>query len=175
MIAGIGILIFLLPHCKEKEIYPVIPSIQYKSISFIENSLGLDSMMQLDFTFKDGDGDIGLDDGDTFPPFNPIVDSAGNSKNKYYYNAYVYLYKQTNGVFYPVMRPFVNDTFFYAFRAMNITPDGRHKAIRGDIDITIEEPVLTNPGDTVKYVFYIYDRALHQSNWAESPPLVWNR
>lgn len=159
--------------CKEKEIYPVIPSIQYADINFLSNSSGNDSIMKMSFTFKDGDGDIGLDDADTFAPFNPITDSAGNSLNRYYYNAYVYLYKKANGDFVPVKRPFVNDTFYYAYRVMNLTPEGRHKAIRGTIELSIEQPILTDPGDTLIYKFFIYDRALNQSNWSESPPLIW--
>jgi len=164
--------ILILNGCKEKEIYPVIPSIEYKSAYFILGQNGKDSVLVLGISFKDGDGDIGLTQEDTFPPFNPVTDSNGKSLNPYYYNLYISYFEMNNGVFQNVVKPFTHDTIGYEFRIQNLTPDGRHKAIRGEIDVTIEASLFAG-NDTTMYSFYIYDRALHKSNEVASPPIIW--
>ncbi len=167
----------LIGACKEKEIYPAIPSIQYKSAYFISGSNGKDSLMKLIFTFKDGDGDIGLKNEDTLSPFNPVFDSTNKSLNPYYFNLYVNYTHKINGVFEPFIFPFTTDSLNYQYRIQYLTPDGRHKAIRGDIEVMlVPAPIFSTAiYDTAKYSFYIYDRALNKSNNTETPPLVWRR
>ena len=65
--------------CKKVEKYPITPNIQYLGFEKIYNpDLNLNDRGVLSFSFQDGDGDIGLNSGDTFPPFN-----AGS---EYHYN-----------------------------------------------------------------------------------------
>jgi hypothetical protein len=161
--------------CKKKEVYPPVPSIEYKTAYFFQNSEGIDTMMVLVFTFKDGDGDLGLNGTDTLAPYNAVLDANGKNINPYYYNLYIDYLEQINGKFQHVTLPFSTDTLRYSYRFENITPEGRHKAIRGDIEIKISPSPFPNPSDTVMYKFYIYDRALNKSNVAESTPIIWNR
>lgn len=161
--------------CKKKEVYPPIPSIEYKTATFYRNAEGVDTLIVLVFSFKDGDGDLGLDGTDTLPPYNAVLDANGKNTNSYYYNLYIDYLEQINGTFQHVTLPFSTDTLRYLYRFENITPEGRHKAIRGDIEIKISPSPFPNPSDTVMYRFYIYDRALNKSNEAESVPLIWNR
>lgn len=161
--------------CKKKEVYPATPSIEYKAAFFYQNAEGVDTAMILVFSFKDGDGDLGLDGEDTLAPFNAIVDVNGKNLNPYYYNLKVDYLEKINGIFQFVTLPFSSDTLRYSYRFENITPEGRHKAIRGDIEIRIGPSPFPNPSDTVMYKFYIYDRALNKSNTAMTVPLVWNR
>lgn len=125
------------------------------------------------FSFKDGDGDLGLNQGDTFPPYNPVVDFEGRSLNPYYYNLYVDYLEWQNGIFNYVTRPFSNDTLKYEFRFPSLTPEGRHLAIRGDIEVKISPSPFPNAKDTVMYKIFVYDRKLHKSNVAETPPVIW--
>lgn len=174
-----GILSILFPSlqaCKKKEIYPETPSIEYKSYRFLSTQAGIDSLLILTFSFKDGDGDLGLSQGDTLAPFNAVIDSTGKSINPYYNNIHFEYQEKYQGVFNYVTNPFnVYDTLTYAYRFESITPDGRHKAIRGDIEVTIGPSYYPNAQDTTFYRFYIYDRALHKSNIVETPSIVWKR
>lgn len=161
--------------CKKKEVYPAIPSIEYKTAYFYQNAEGIDTLMVLVFSFKDGDGDLGLDGNDTLAPFNAVLDVNGRNINPYYYNLSIDYLEKINGVFQNVTLPFSTDTLRYSYRFENITPEGRHKAIRGDIEIKISPSPFPDPSDTVIYQFYIYDRALNKSNITSSVPLIWNR
>lgn len=170
---------FMVAACKKKEIYSVIPLIEYKTAHFYQNAEGVDTLMVLVFSFKDGDGDIGLTQADTSAPFNPVLDPVNNNKliNPYYNNLYIDYFELVNGTYQSLKTPFGNDTLRYPFRFESLTPEGRHKAIRGDIEVGISPvPLAYNPqSDTVMYRFFIYDRALHKSNIAESPALIWKR
>ena len=175
-------LLFAVTACKKKEIYSSIPLIEYKDVVFYPGENGADSIMTLIFTFKDGDGDIGLDQGDTLPPFQATRDKYNNPLNPYYNNLHIDYYESFDGVFGQVIKdldpdatPPVYDTLRYLYRIENITPDGRHKAIRGDIEVNIYPSPHPDAQDTVKYKFYIYDRSLNKSNVVESPPIVWIR
>ena len=119
--AGCVLLIsFFFNSCKKPKEIPPLPVIVYKN--FVK--YGSDSA-QFIFTFKDGDGDIGLNQRDTFPPFN--------SSSVYYYNLYmIYYYKATDGKFYPydnVAGTSVMDTLQYTYRIPNITPKGQNKIL----------------------------------------------
>jgi len=171
--------LLLLSGCKENEIFSNIPRLEYKSVYFLQSS-GKDSIMKLIFSFKDGDGDIGLEIVDTFSPFNPVFDSVTEaSLNKYYFNCYVDYKEKVNGVFEPYVPPGKVDTFSYSFRVQNLTPDGRHKAIRGELELDI--PVSPSQRlsffntDTIIYAIYIYDRSLNKSNVIATPPIIWRR
>lgn len=174
--------VLLLSTCKKKEIYPVIPSIEYKGVSFYMANDGTDSVMLLTFGFKDGDGDIGLDQQDTNPPYQAQRDKYNKPTNPYYHNLHIDYYELIDNQYQQIIKeldpdatPPVYDTLRYKFRIENITPEGRHKAIRGDIEVKIQPSPHFDAKDTVKYSFYIYDRALNKSNVVETPMIVWKR
>ncbi len=162
--------------CKKTEITSEIPQIAFKRASFLQNIQGKDSLLVLTITYKDGDGDLGLGQSDTFAPFNPLIDSVGKSLNPYYQNLHISYFEKYLGQFQVVTNPFNNaDTLTYAYRFENLTPDGRHKSIRGEIEVKISPNAYPNATDTTLYEVYIYDRALHKSNVVQSPVVVWNK
>lgn len=173
-----GAVTVLFSTCKKSEIYSEIPAIEFKSYYFTVDTTGgvTDTLLGIVISYKDGDGDIGLDIRDTFPPFNSIPVS-GKETNKYYNNLY-WEYQALNpltNLFEPVIKPNSTDTLIFQNRVENITPDGKHKAIRGDIDWQNSIPRLIDYPDmprTVKLKVRIYDRALHESNTVESPVIV---
>jgi len=173
VLSVIVLLSVIINSCKTNEVYPVIPAIEYKSHYFIQNNNAKDSLIVLIFSFKDGDGDIGLGQADTLPPFNSVTDSIGNPINKYYYNLYIDYFEQVNGKMQNVTNPFSSDTLRYSFRVQNLTPEGKHKAIRGEIEVKIEPSPYPSSRDTVMYSLYIFDRALNESNVTVTPPIRW--
>lgn len=63
--------------CFEEPTYSETPSISFEGLRFVDTEVGGDSLV-LSFGFTDGDGDIGLDESETFYPFhstNYILDS----------------------------------------------------------------------------------------------------
>ncbi|MCU0422124.1 MAG: hypothetical protein MUC81_04865 [Bacteroidia bacterium] len=176
------ILIFIVSSvfvaCKGGEIYPIIPSIEFESSYVIFDRSGNDSLIGFIFKFKDGDGDIGLAEGDTFPPYNYVSapnDPARRNTNFYHYNCYVDYLEKRNGEYKHVVGEFTGDTLRRELRVMSLTPEGKFKAIRGTIEAQIEPNVLGNKADTVKLRFLLIDRALHVSNEIESNDIILRR
>ena len=157
--------------CKRLEEYPVEPAITFLEFEKIFNET--DSIYDrgvLKFEFTDGDGDIGLEDRDTFPPFNP--------GSKYYYNLIIDYYEVRKGVETPVFLTFYNseteeyDTVYLSARIPLLTPKGINKAISGDIYDTVFIYNYFSDFDTLFLKFKIVDRALHESNTEKTPYIV---
>jgi hypothetical protein len=164
----------LLAACKGGEIYPIIPSIEFENSYIEKDSLGKTKYVGLIFKFRDGDGDMGLAPGDTFAPYNFVKDNLNPSKNinPYYENLYIEYLEKNGGEYKHVVTPFTTDTLRKTFRVMVLTPEGKYKAIRGTIDVKFEPSIFPNRADTIKLKFRLFDRALHESNIAESRDIV---
>ena len=148
----------LFSSCIKKEEYPFVTHIEYVDFTKIQNSLGIDEKGILKISFTDGDGDIGLAPGDTFGPFSR--DSA------YYYNFFIKYFEKQKGIIKEIELPFPNNS-----RIPFLTPSGKNKALKGDIEITlfINNPLTTY--DTILFQAYIVDRALHKSNVISTPEI----
>lgn len=157
--------------CLKPKEYPDTPVIEFKSLT----EYGDHDSAEVSFTFKDGDGDIGLDEKDTFPPFDP--------QSRYFKNVYLlYMYKDTvTGTFKPFLKynkacggdttnPGDCDTLFKVYRIQNITPKGQNKVLDGEIKIKLKGPYfeMGKGHKTVKYEIFMFDRALHKSNTVET-------
>lgn len=142
--------------CKKKTDLPDTPSIAYKSFTQKKDSA------YLVFSFLDGDGDIGLAQGDTNAPYN--------KKGNHFYNLFVTYSEKVNGQYKAIkLTPPLN------YRIPNIMPEGVNKSLDGEIKIKWPAPYynpLLNIGDTVKYDFYIEDRALNKSNVASTGDVI---
>jgi hypothetical protein len=146
MVAAVGM------GCLKTEKFPAEPLISDPRIERRSDSL----LVTVHFT--DGDGDVGLADSDTLPPFN---------SSSYYYNNVFYLpEKLVNGVWTPQNLPF-------QYRVKVLTPSGQNKALEGEIGITLRNAFFLIPplfaGDTVRFTVKIVDRALHESNVLTTP------
>jgi hypothetical protein len=165
--------------CKEREIFPAIPAIEYKSHYFLRdpNSLGFgnDTLLGVLFTYRDGDGDIGLGPSDTLPPYERNSDEFGRVTNRFHYNVHVDYFEVVNGQMRPFIIPNTVDTFKVRARIGSLTPDGKFKAIRGEIDYQFMPPQFANRRDSIKLRITLIDRALNESNVAESPIIVLPR
>jgi hypothetical protein len=169
--------------CRKPKTYPEEPIINFKDFSTIKNSQGLDASGKISISFTDGDGDIGLNDGDTLAPYD--------SCSIYQFNYYIKIFEKKNGVFkqfifiknfnpcvfqdlYHICSPDFSTMLdsTYNARLKNITPETKSKALSGDIDLDLPFLIPCVTHDTVKFTIYIYDRALHKSNEVESPEYV---
>lgn len=150
----------LLFSCKKKEEYPIEPAITFKSFVKIPQSNGIDNKGILTLSFTDGDGDIGLSQGDTVGDFAP--------GSEFYYNFFITYYEKQKGVMTAVELPFTNNARIPVLKNRN----KNNTAIRGDISI---ELFINNPFsayDTIQYECYIVDRAFHKSNVVRTEEIV---
>jgi len=166
----------VLSSCKEREIYPSIPSIQYKSHYFQRDPTGFgfgsDTLLAIVFSYRDGDGDIGLGESDTFPPYDRQPDQFQQITNPFYYNIFIEYLEVKGGKLVPFIIPNTTDTFGVSARVGSLTPDGKFKAIRGEIDYRFLPPLFQERADSVVLRIKLVDRALNVSNVAESPVIV---
>jgi len=152
-------IISLLASCLKREEYPIEPHIEFVNFIKYVNDAGIEDKGVLIFSFTDGDGDIGLNAADTLPPFHQGGD--------FYYNLYIFYKEMQNGVLTSISLPQPFHT-----RLPVITPSGRNKAIKGEMEIKLDiyNPLTTF--DTICFDFYIVDRALHVSNTVSTPLIV---
>lgn len=144
----------LLAGCLKTEEFPAEPRVEFKSYEQFADSA------RLTVAFTDGDGDIGLDQGDTLAPYNP--------GSFWYHNFFVDYYRRQNGEW--ELQQFTLPLYY---RIPVITPTGQNKALQGDISVKISPQVLPQvPGDTVRFGVRIADRALHVSNTAYTDAIV---
>jgi hypothetical protein len=151
----------LLGGCMKKQSFSEIPEIGYLGMEFIYDTNAYPSKGILSISYQDGNGDIGLNRGDTFFPYQP----GGN----YYYNFVITYFEKQNGVFKQV-----DLTFPLSARIPVLTPDDPGKAIKGFIDNTMPLPPKPTH-DTIRFEAFIYDRALNKSNVITTPEIVLRR
>lgn len=130
----------------------------------LKNTTNKDSIIELLIYFEDGDGDIGLSEADTTPPFNfgspffhnlPIkylVDDGGDFKE---------LINPTNG------NPYGNNHQ----RVPVLTPAGKNKTISGTINVKLAANPLNTKPQRVKFEIRLMDRQLNMSNTITTEPL----
>lgn len=153
-----GIILICLGSCHKIEKLPAIPSIEYTSFSIFDTTdiLGNKSKGgRLRFRFQDGDGDLGL----------PVVtDSLADSTNLFFT-----LYRKINGVI--TLAP-ANDPLKPAsYRIPYMYRQGQNKILKGTISVTFLY-LFYNQGDTIRYDFYLKDRALNSSNIASTNDII---
>ena len=168
VIITLFIVLILSYACTKKDVYPIEPHIDLMlPIVKITNIVGIDSLGIIKLYFTDGDGDLGLRPTDT----------AIN----YRYNLFIKYFEKKKGKFEEIILTTLNpltlklDTLWFNGRIPYVTPEGKTKAISGEISDTLPINNQYSPYDTIKYQIYIQDRALHKSNVVETPEIVLNK
>lgn len=144
----LAVLVILATGCLKTEKFPVEPKIEFKSFERFSNDSA-----SLVIKFTDGDGDIGLEAADTFPPYE--------TNSAFYNNLLLKYFELTDGEWNEVELPEP-----IGYRIPRITPNGQNKTLEGEIAIAIDPFslfILTDSG-TVRYSVEILDRALNRSN-----------
>jgi hypothetical protein len=152
------VLIIMAPlSCEKIQQLPPEPYISFRDFVMFDSTDILGNTHKagiLGFYFEDGDGDIGLEQplpGDTNPDTTNLT---------------FYLYKKDNGLFNEPA-----DTFGYRVPYMERT--GQNKILQGAIQITFLY-IGYSPEDTIKYEFFLEDRAGNISNTSESCEIVFS-
>ena len=146
--------------CKKIESLPEIPSISFNSFILKDTTdvLGNEGKIgELIFDFEDGDGDIGLTQ-----PDNLSVDSTN-------FNLFFTLFGKIDGEFIEVSENDLETPLNY--RIPYIEKEGQNKALKGEIQVDFRY-YHTFEYDTIKYSFFIVDRALHKSNVETTPEIA---
>jgi hypothetical protein len=142
--------------------FPFTPTLKLDSPPAQFQRNGKDSSVLITLDYTDGNGDIGLEPGDTFAPFN--------YGGKFFYNLFVDVYEVENGQPKPIIIPLTTDTVRFNDRIANLTPTGRNKSIFGKL--TIHLNAIPYPGifpDSMFYKIQIADRSLNLSNVITTP------
>ena len=170
---GLLLLALAVSACQKPVEYPIEPKIAYEGFTYLMNP---DSTFSgegvISFSYTDGDGDLGLDDADTLPPFG--------FNDAYYYNMVVDYLKWVNGEF--VKTPLLSwnvqtqtyDTVTFNARFKRLRDSEEPKAISGKMDYTLTVQNPFSPNDTVKFEIRILDRALHESNVIQTEAIITN-
>ncbi len=160
--------------CFKAPQYADTPAISLESIRNAPAGTGTDSVI-LTISYQDGNGDLGLDDGDKQPPFQEL--NSDGTVNTAFFNFYANAYKKVNGRFVPI-------TFFSfpkldgRFPRLNAT---RSSAIEGTLKYTLLFSYIFSSGiyspaisrnDTLKFDIRIADRALNKSNIVETSEII---
>ena len=146
--------------CLKREQFSEIPELSYNAHYF------QDSLLYLVFTFKDGDGNVGLKegedgpliiDGDTVYVRGVKIDPASNLFMEYFgKNAGEWTYHT-----------------LFQYRMPFIEPEGKNKALEGEMTVEIFRPFTNSlPYDTIKFVCQFYDRANNKSNVVETEEII---
>jgi len=137
--------------CKKIVQLPPEPHIEFTSFAVFDtvDILGNSGKAgRLKFYFEDGDGNIGLDE----PSGNPTTDST---------NLFLTLYRKKNGEM--ISAPENDPLRPSPYRIPFMERLGQNKILKGTISVTFLY-LFYNASDTIKYDFYLKDRALNQSN-----------
>ena len=150
--------------CMKIEQLPPEPSIEFESFKVFDTTdiLGNKSKAgRLNFRFQDGDGNIGI----------YSADKTGDDTT----NLYFTLYRKENGVMVEVPEDDIMRPSSYRIPYMERT--GQNKILKGTITVTFLY-FFYSPAenDTIKYDFYLKDRADNFSNTASTCeiPLSFN-
>ena len=143
--------------CRKIKSISEIPKIVFKSFTLRDtiDILGNKGKIgELVFTFEDGDGDIGL---------LPQSDSTTIDT----VNLFFTLYEKLDGEFLKVdLETPIN------YRIPFIEMVGQNKTLKGEIQVDFFYiKIFLIKYDTIKYEFYIIDRALHKSNFETTPEI----
>ena len=147
--------------CDPPKMYPPTPEIHFKefivtdTLDVLKNEVKL---CQLIFSCIDGDWDVGLQKSDTVGPYH--VDSI------YYNNLFIVLYEKNDGQWNKVELEVEHN-----YRIPYAKAPTQNKPYKADIQVDLEYPIAFFPYDTIKYEFYIVDRAFNISNTVTTPEL----
>ncbi|MBN2481266.1 MAG: hypothetical protein JXB19_05975 [Bacteroidales bacterium] len=134
--------------CEPFEKVSEVPYITFKDfqLSEIDTLSNIIKVGELTFDFIDGDADLGAKTG---------PGGTGDS-----INFYLIPFEKIDGSYSQIP----GDTLQYQIRYNEkLDRIGQNKTIKGEISLVIYY-FITPPYDTIRYDFYIYDRARHQSN-----------
>lgn len=153
--------------CNESKntIHPV-PQLKIISTTVIPSPLGIDSLIWVDFTFVDEDGDLGLSESDTVGSF-----AYGNYD---FHNLKVYMQDCRDGAWTYSLNPLTGniDTIAFHERLPRLSAPGKNKKVSGEMRLIIPAKPYGFVTDSARFLIRISDRALNRSEWGTSATAV---
>jgi len=152
------IAVLTLGLCRKIEQLPAIPHIEFTSFAVFDTIDILGNRAKggrLKFYFEDGDGDLGLE--------APSLHQTDIT------NMFFTLFRKTGGNMVPA--PDNDPLKPSSYRIPYMERLGQNKILKGTISVTFLY-LFYSPGDTIRYDFYIKDRALNESNVASTSEIV---
>jgi hypothetical protein len=152
------IALLALDSCRKIEQLPAIPHIEFTSFAIFDtiDILGNNAKGgRLKFYFEDGDGDLGL---------NAPTDFQTDTTNLFFT-----LFRKTGGNMVPA--PDNDPLKPSSYRIPYMERLGQNKVLKGTISVTFLY-LFYYPGDTIRYDFYIKDRAANESNIASTSEII---
>jgi hypothetical protein len=147
-----------LSSCRKIEQLPPVPKIEFTSFAVFDTIDILGNTAKggrLKFHFEDGDGDLGLK-----APSGSQPDTT---------NMFLTLFRKKNGIIVPTLS---NDPLKpSSYRIPYMERLGLNKILKGTISVTFIY-LFYNQNDTIRYDFYIKDRALNPSNVVSTSDIV---
>jgi len=144
--------LYILNGCEKIRQLPPEPLIEFRQFTMYDTVDILGNPAKaglLEFYFEDGDGDLGIDEsGDN----EPELDTA---------NLFFTLYEKIDGEFVEVDDSDPNEPADY--RIPYLEREGQNKTLSGTVEITFLY-FFYEPDDTIKYDFFVKDRAGNESN-----------
>ena len=158
-VSGYILIVFLaLGSCRKIEQLSPIPHIEFTSFAVFDtlDILGNNAKAgRLKFYFEDGDGNLGLN-----TPTGTQTDTT---------NIFFTLFRKTGGTMVPAP---ANDPLKpSSYRIPYMERLGQNKILKGTISV-IFLYLFYSPADTVRYDFYIKDRAQNESNVASTSEII---
>jgi hypothetical protein len=149
-LASFVIILLFIAACSKVQVLPDIPHITYTGFRIYDTTDLLGNIVKggtLTFHFEDGDGDVGLQQ-----PSDSQTDSI---------NLFLDLFRIKNG---KVNAAPADDPLKpTGFRIPYMDRPGQNKILKGTIEVDFTY-LFYETDDTIKYDFYIKDRAGHVSN-----------
>ena len=145
----------ILSSCRKESNFSIVPELRFKEYQATPDSL------KIVLEFTDGDGDLGLDDGDTLPPFNPSSFA--------YNNLFLYYQVKTNDSTFTYFVKNGTDTVRFWYRYRNITPIGQKKVLEGELVASLPAPYSVPGVDSFRYEIFMLDRSLNRSKSVFTP------
>lgn len=161
------LLLGVLHQCKKKQSFSKIPEIEYIGFQLLQSEASsVPERGVLMFSYTDGDGDIGLSQGDTTGIFGKDSD--------YYFNLWITYQERQNGDWKTVylVNPQTLDTTYLHARVPVLMPNMKNKNIHGEIFDTIPVNNPLSDFDTIRFKVELIDKALNHSNVIETPAIV---
>jgi hypothetical protein len=148
--------------CLEKEAFPDEPRLTSARLDVV----GTGAKMVLGFT--DGDGNFGLEEGDTTGLFDPCIRR---------WNLYAEYYEKQNGQWVwiqinPCDGPFPDGDVAFYYVVPWAKPTGQDQTQQGEVSIDMPFWNLPSEFDTVLFKVKIVDRDMNESNVLEIGPIV---
>ncbi|MCH5244372.1 MAG: hypothetical protein J1F29_05675 [Lentimicrobiaceae bacterium] len=157
--------------CVKHKEFPPEPYLEFRrNILGAEQGVGGDTVLTLavEFYFQDGDGDIGRKDEVEREPY------VGEYFHNLHFNLEEMLSDSTYEQVYQIDSTGQRYPIVYLYHLHYMEPVNGNNSLSGTITWQVDDFASTAffmRGKTVRYGFYLYDRALHKSNVVYTDPI----